>query len=263
MLRNLRSSLRPCLKISPRRAVPLFVAVLAAATAFAAEDYSVTDFTPAGWTAFLGEVFRSIDLVGFVLITLLIVLLGMCLDLFNHLRLGKIIPEGLLSDVQEEMGNGEYEKALELCEKSNSLIGQVFAAALSKTDYSFERMEESMRSEASIQGLVWRQWVGQFRMMAMAGFLLGVVGALVESMRFVFDMVGRPNVGLALASSFEVRGLVYSIFLSLLLGTVMAIVSLSAATVASSKLEKILLEVERLGEELLDPFRPLPVIPEE
>lgn len=239
------------------------VLALAAAAVFAAEEYAATDFTPAGWGAFLSEVFRSVDLIGFILITLLIVLLGMCVDLFNHLRLSKLIPEGLLSDVQEEMGNGEYEKAMELCDKSNSLIGQVFAAALSKTDYSFERMEESMRGEAAIQGLVWRQWVGQFRMMAVVGFLLGVVGALIESMRFVFDMVGRPNVGLALASSFEVRGMVYSIFLSLLLGTVMAMVALAAATVVSSKLEKILLEVERLGEELLDPFRPLPMIPEE
>lgn len=236
---------------------------LLASAAHAAEDYAATDFTPAGWGAFLSEIFRSIDVVGFTLIIILIVILGMCFDLFNHLRIGRLIPEPLLADVQEEMANGEYEKALEICEKSDCLIGQIFAAGLSKTDYSFDRMEEAMHGEVRIQGLVWRQWVRQFRVTACVGFLLGLVGAVVECMRFVSDMAGRPNIWLALASSFEVRSLVYSIFLAILLGCVMAAVSLVASTVASSKLEKILLEAERLGEELLDPFRPLPVNQEE
>ena len=233
------------------------------AGAAAAEEYAVTDFAPAGWGTFLGEAVRSVDVVGFALVVLLIVLLGMCVDLFNHLRIGKLIPEGLLNDVQEEMSNGEYEKALEICEKSDSLVGQIFAAALSKTDYSFERMEEAMRGEAQIQGLVWRQWVRQFRMTALLGILLGVAGALIEAMRFVADLAGRSNFTLAISSSFEMRSLLYAFFFALFMGTVMALVSLLAAAAGTSKLEKILLEAERLGEELLDPFRPLPMAQEE
>ena len=227
------------------------------------DDHVVPDFSPGGWNAFLNELFRSIDAIGFVLITLLVVLLGMCLDVFYHLRIGKFIPESLLADVQEEMTNGEYEKALELCEKSDSPVGQVFAAALSKTDYSFERMSEAMRSEVQIQGLVWRQWVGQFRVMALAGFLLGFIGAMIEAMRFIADMMGRPNLNLALASSHEVRGIAYNFFFALFMGAVLALASLAVSAAASSKLEKILLEAERLGEELLDPFRPLPMLQEE
>lgn len=229
----------------------------------AAEIYAATDFTPAGWGAFLGEAVRSVDLVGFALIVFLLILFGMCFDLFTHLRVGKLIPEALLSDVQEEMGNGEYEKALEICEKSNSLIGEVFAAALGKTDYSFERMEEAMRGEVEIQGLVWRQWVRQFRVLAVAGFLFGLIGALIESMRFVSDLAGRTNVVLALSSSFEMRSLVYGVFIALLLGCVMSVTALLTASLATSKLEKVLLESKRLGEELLDPFRPLPIPAEE
>lgn len=240
-----------------------FACVLSAGAALAGQDLAGADYTPDGWGAFLQEVFRAVDVVGFVLVVLLIILLGMCLDLFNHLRVNRLIPEGLLADVQEEMGNGEYEKALEICEKSNSLIGQVFAAALSKTDYSFERMETAMRGEAQIQGLIWRQWIKQFRTMSMTGLLLGFAAALVEGMRFVGDLAGRPNIGLALASSFEMRSLLYNIFIALLLGTLMSVIALAAASIASSKLEKILLESERLGEELLDPFRPLPLVPEE
>ncbi len=229
----------------------------------AAEEYAVTDFTPGGWGTFFSEVFRSVDFIGLALLTLFIILVGMCLDLFNHLRIGKLIPESLLADVQEDMTNGEYEKCLEVCEKSSSLIGQIFSAALAKSDYSFDRMEDAMRAEVKIQGLVWRQWVGQFRVIALVGFLLGFLGALIEAMRFVSDMVGRPNVALALASSFEARQMAYCIFFSLAMGAVMALTALVAYTIASAKLEKILLEAERLGEELLDPFRPLPLTQEE
>lgn len=242
----------------------LFLAIMfAAAVAGGAEDYAATNFTPSGWGALLSEVFRSVDLIGFVLLTLLVILIGMFVDLLTHLRVSRLIPENLLTDVQEEMANGEYEKALEMCEKSDCLIGQIFAAALSKTDYSFERMEEAMRGEASIQGLVWRQWVGQFKIAAVAGFLLGLFGALLNSMRFISDLIGRPNVGLALASSFEMRSIVYNILLALVLGCLMSLVSLGAYALCSSKLEKVLLEAERLGEELLDPFRPLPLASEE
>ena len=241
----------------------LLASALAGTAATAAEDYTVTDFTPEGWGAFLSEAARSFDIIGFVLVILLVVLLGMCADLFNHLRLGKLIPETLLNDVQEEMANGEYEKALDICQKSESMVGQVFASALSKSDYSFDRMEEAMRGEVQIQGLVWRQWVGQFRTMAWVGLLLGLAGCLVETMRFVADLAGRPNIGLALSSSFEMRSLLYGGLIALLLGTIMALLCLVISTMASSKLEKILLETERLGEELLDPFRPLPQQPEE
>lgn len=237
-----------------------FAALGAAA---AAESYGATDFTPDGWGTFLGEGFRSVDVIGFALLVFLLVQIGMCVDLFAQLRVGKLIPEGLLGDVQEEMGNGEYEKALELCEKSDSLVGQIFAAALTKTDYSFDRMEEAMRGEAKIQGLVWRQWAKQFRAAAIGGFLLGLIGAIIQCMRFVSDMTGRPNITLALASSFEVRALAYNIFIALALGCIMALLSLCAYTVATTKLEKLLLEAERLGEELLDPFRPLPLSQEE
>ncbi|MDR1744398.1 MAG: hypothetical protein LBS30_01435 [Planctomycetota bacterium] len=231
--------------------------------ATAADDRAAADFTPMAWGEFLGEAARSIDAIGLALIVVLIVLLAMCLDLFAHLRIGKLIPESLLNDVQEEMANGEYEKALEVCRKSESIASQIFASALSKTDYSFDRMEESMRGEVAIQGLVWRQWVGQFKIMAAVGMLLGFGGFLVETMRFVADLAGRPNIGLALASSSETRSLVYCGLFCLLVGVATALISLSAYTVASSRLEKALLEAERLGEELLDPFRPLPATQEE
>ncbi len=221
------------------------------------------EILPAAGSALPGEVFRSVDAVGFVLVTLFVVLLGMIIDMFHHIRLGRLVPETLLADVQTEMANGEYEKALELSDKADCLIGQVFSAALSKTDYSFERMADAMRGEVRIQGLVLRQWVSQFRIAAMTGILLGLAGAALEAMLFIHGMAGQPDWSAALASSFETRARAYAFLFALLMGIVMALASLIVSTIASARLEKILLEAERLGEELLDPFRPLPESGEE
>lgn len=245
------------------RTTYISLVAFAFSVAGAAESYDAVPLSSGNWGVFLREVFRSVDSVGFALLVLLLVLLAMCLDLFNQLRVGKLIPENLLGDVQEEMSNGEYEKAMELCGKSDSLVGQVFAAALSKTDYSFDRMEEAMRGEVKIQGLVWRQWAGQFRSCAAGGFLIGLIASTIQAMRFIADMTGRPNMALALASSFEVRALAYNILIAFGLGCVMSLSALFAYSLAKAKIEKLLLEVERLGEELLDPFRPLPLGQEE
>lgn len=242
--------------------IPAVLGTALPGLAAAAESYPIADYTTAGWGAFVTEAFRSLDLIGFLLLTLLVILLAMALDLVSHLRISKLIPESVLAEVQEEMANGEYERALEVSEKADCLIGQVFAAALAKTDYSFERMQEAMRGEVAIQALIWRQWVGQFRIAAAVGLLLGLMGAAVNVMRFIGDLAGRPNVGLALASSFEMRSLLNNVFAALLFGCAMACLSLVAYTVCSSKLDKVILEAERLGNELLDPFRPLP-LPEE
>lgn len=246
-------------KASPFPGISAF-ALAALSGAAAAGEEADAAVSPSAWGPFFGELLRSVDVVGFVLLVLLVVLLGMTVDMFLHLRIGRMIPEGLLSDVQAEMTGGEYEKALELSEKSDSLIGQVFAAALSKMDYSFQRMEDALRGEIEIQALVLRQWAAQFRLAARAGMLLGAAGAALETMRLIFDLSRRPWPGLevALAAAFETRALAYAALFAFFMGTVMALLSLAASLVASARLEKILLEAERLGEELLDPFRPLP-----
>ncbi|MCL2001244.1 MAG: hypothetical protein FWG74_07395 [Planctomycetes bacterium] len=241
--------------LSTAPALPLF---LLSGPAFSVEQYWGRDFSQGNWGAFFFELFRSLDIVGFSMLILLVVLICLSLDLLNHLRIGRLIPELLLSEVQEIMANGEYEKALEACEKSECLIGQVFAAALMRTDNSFQRMEEAMRGEVRIQGLIWRQWVGQFRTTGIGGFLLGLMGATLDGMRLLAEFDGRPNLGLAFASSFEIRAIGHNILLSLFLGALMAAISLFAHRYCAGKLEKILLEAERLGEDLLDPFRPLP-----
>ncbi|MDR1613208.1 MAG: hypothetical protein LBT97_10580 [Planctomycetota bacterium] len=218
----------------------------------------LSDYAHQGWDAFFPELLRSLDVAGFLLLTLLAVAVGMAIDVFCSVRVSRMIPERLLLGVQEQMASGEYEKALEICRENDCLAGRIFAAALEKADHSFERMQGAMRAEADVLGLVWRQLVGQFRLTALGGTLFGLLGAFANLLRLVSHLQGRPNLGMALAASFEMRSLLYGVFGSLFLGVFIAGASRFAYHVAKAKLERILLECDRLGEEILDPFRPLP-----
>ena len=231
--------------------------LLAGSVAFAG-DYSAANAAVKGWDPLLSEFFRSIDVWTIIVLVVLAVTVGLAVDALYHIRFSKLIPENLLGLVQEEMANGEYERALDVCLKSDSLVGQIFAAALAKTDYSLERMEGAMYREVEVLGLVWRQWVGRFRILAILGGMGGVTGMLVNVLRLVADLQGRPNFGIALASSFEMRALLYSIVASLLIGCLCFTLAIVVHQACRARLDRILLEAIRLGEELLDPFRPLP-----
>ncbi|MDR0361321.1 MAG: hypothetical protein LBJ46_01320 [Planctomycetota bacterium] len=235
----------------------LLLALLGVARAADYVEYSYQD-----WGAYFSELLRSVDVACFVLLTILVVAVGMAIDVFYGVRISKMIPESFLLEVQEEMTAGEYEKALEICRESDCLAGQVFAAALAKSDFSFDRMQNAMRAEAAVLGMVWRQLVGQLRLTALAGGIVGILGALANLLRLVSHLQGRPNVGMALAASFEMRSLLYGLFGSLFLGALIVGVSLFGYYIAKAKLERILLECDRLGEAILDPFRPLPVMEE-
>lgn len=233
------------------------LAVLAASTA-AAADFGTMDFASRGWSPFIAEFLRSLDISCFICLIAIVIVAGLGIDAFYLIRFGRLIPENLLSSVQEEMANGEYEKALDVSLKSDCLAGQIFASALSKTDHSFERMEGAMRCEVEILSLVWRQWVSQFKLLALIGLSVGVLGALVSALRLVAELPGRPNIGLAFASSFEMRSLLYCSLGSLFFGLLAAALAVVLYLICSAKLERIIIEATRLGEELLDPFRPLP-----
>ncbi len=224
-----------------------------------AGEFGIINLTSRGWTAVFSELLRSVDIGTFVVLVIFVVTIGLAIDAFYHIRFAKMLPEELLAAVQDEMANGEYERALEACLKSDSVAGNIFAAALSKTDHSFERMEDAMHGETEIMGLIWRQWVAQFKLLALISAMGGILAALVNLIRLVADIPGRPNLGLVFASSFEMRAYLYCIFGSLFLGALSATFALVIHFFCRSRLERIILEANRLGEELLDPFRPLPL----
>ncbi|MDR3212087.1 MAG: hypothetical protein LBU79_09255 [Planctomycetota bacterium] len=256
------SKFGPTLRASRFFASCLATLFLLAGWALAA-DSPDNALTTIGWGAILVEFLRSIDTVCFVGLVIFVMLVGLAVDVFYHIRISRLIPDEVLTGVQEEMINGEYEKALETCQKSDSLVAQVFATALAKTDYSFERMETAFREEAAVVGLIWRQWVDQFRLFAWVGGLVGLAGALLDSISLLANTAGRANASFVSVSSFEIRATIYCILGSLVIGVANMILALVVHHFAQASLTRILVEVDRLGGELLDPFRPIPETTEE
>ena len=218
---------------------------------------------PRSWMPFLAELVRSLDVFGFVLLALLIVVVGMAIDAFYHLRIQRLIPEQLLQEIQREIGEGEYERALEVCARYDCMASQVFAAGLAKIDHSFERMHSAMTGEAEMLAMIWRQWIGQFRTMAIMAPLLAGIGVAVDLLWIVMDLPSRGNILQAASLSSEMRGTINSLLMAVVLGMATTIVARLAHGICRNRLDRVVLECVRIGEEVLDPFRPLPQYMEE
>lgn len=225
------------------------------------------EYQPSGasrdWLPFLGELVRSLDVFGFVLLALFIVVVGMAIDAFYNLRIQRLIPEQLLQEIQREIGEGEYERALEVCARYDCMASQVFAAGLAKIDHSFERMHSAMTGEAEMLALIWRQWIGQFRTMAIMAPLLAGVAVAVNLLWMVAELPARSSIIQTVSFSGEMRGIANSLLMAVVLGMATTIVARLAHGICRNRLDRAVLECVRIGEEVLDPFRPLPQYMEE
>jgi biopolymer transport protein ExbB len=243
-------------------AAAALAAFLIPSAGWAGEAPSPTGLIPRNWFLLSFEWAHSFGILGIVMAIILALAVAMSFDLLFTLRLTRLVPDSLLSEIQDVMANGEYEQALSICEKSGTLIGQVFAAPLSKTDYPFQRMKEAMLAELRVQGLIWRQWIGHLEIGAPLGILLGLAMAAIEALRFVSELAGRPNPMLAITTAPELRLPIQSGLIVLLFGLSVSIISRIVSGICIARLDYALVEAERVGEELLDSFRPLPHSPE-
>lgn len=193
------------------------------------------------------DVFHSLDVWSLILLLLVVGIAALFVDMLLQFRMARLMPADLLESVRKEMNQGGYENAAELCSKSPAMLGQVFAAALNKTDYTFDRMEDAMRAELKLQTAAWRQRFRMFLCAAIAGPLLSVLFALTHALPIVSQ-----------GAAAGLRTALYSIYLCLALGVLSALLAVCAWFCGTARLDTIMHESERLGQELLDPFRPLP-----
>ncbi|MDR2392304.1 MAG: hypothetical protein LBE84_11585 [Planctomycetota bacterium] len=247
----------------PRSVVPAVAALAAFLIPFAGRAGEQPGPIPRNWFLLLFDWSHSFGIFSIVMAVVLALAIAISFDLLFTLRLTKLVPDSLLSEIQDVMAAGEYEQALSICEKSETLIGQVFAAPLSKTDYPFQRMKEAMLAELRVQCLIWRQWIGYIEMGVPLGIFLGLAMALIEALRFVSELAERPNPILAIATTPELRLSIQSGLIALLLGLSVSIISRIVSGICAARLDYALVEAERVGEELLDSFRPLPHSPEQ
>ncbi len=164
----------------------------------------------------------------------------------------RLIPEDLISTVENALYEGNSEEALLCCQEDGSLLAHVLAAGLEKADYGPDCMQEAMLESTDVETGSLRQQIGIVGLVASIAPMLGLLGT-VAGMIAAF---GR----LAALDNADPRALAEGIMLALmttLLGLVVSVPATAITFFLRSRMRHIDAMVSVVRSAVLDHFRPI------
>ena len=168
------------------------------------------------------------------------------------LRRRRIIPKPFVTRFIEQLNNGELDrdKALELCEENGSPVSKVFAAAVHKWNRPAVEVEQAIidAGERVTNGL--RRNLRVLNGLATVSPLLGLLGTVVGMIRAfnsiaTGDALGRPEL---LAAGIS------EALLTTAAGLSVAIPALICYMFFISRVDKLIIRIDALGQEIVGPI---------
>jgi biopolymer transport protein ExbB len=165
------------------------------------------------------------------------------------LRRGRVIPRPFVKKFLHQVREGKLdrESALELCQESGSPISDVFAAAVRKWGRPSVELEQTIidAGERTASGL--RRYVRLFNAVATVSPLMGLLGTVFGMIRLfeaisTADAMGRTEL---LASGIS------EALLTTAAGLLIAIPALCVYLFFAGRVERLLAEIDSLGQELV------------
>jgi biopolymer transport protein ExbB len=166
------------------------------------------------------------------------------------LRRGRVIPRHFVKRFLQQVTAGELkpEEALDLCAQNQSAIAEVFAAAIKKWDRPSVEVEQAVldTGERVANGL--RKYLRLFNGIATISPLLGLLGTVLGMISAFHaiatsDAMGRPE---------QLAHGISQALLTTAGGLSVAIPAFIAYLYFASKVDRLLIEIDALGHELVE-----------
>jgi biopolymer transport protein ExbB len=165
------------------------------------------------------------------------------------LRQGRVIPRPFVKRFIEQIRDGQIERteALKLCKDNRSPVAEVFAAAVKKWGRSSVEVEQAIidTGERVTNGL--RRYLRLFNGIATISPLLGLLGTVLGMIRAfnaiaTADAMGRPEL---------LAGGISQALLTTAAGLTVAIPAFIAYLFFISRVDRLIIEIDALGQELV------------
>lgn len=189
--------------------------------------------------------------IGYILV--LIFFAGLVLlfyALFYHSR-DKLIPEGLVAQLDQLLEEGEYEDALQLCSVDESLLSRIMAPAIRDVELGYGSMYQSMQSSLDEQATLEHQLIGWMNTIAaiapMMG-LFGTVSGMIDTFASIVGAGGSP-------SPAQLAGGIQTALGTTFLGLLVAIPFLIIYSAFRDRTDRLIMEANVKAEELLLRFK--------
>ena len=200
----------------------------------------------------LFQTVRDGGIIGYLIILLSFVGLSLIIEHAVAIRRDKLIPQGVVHEIEDLFEKEEYEEALELCEVERSFLTNVVGAGLSKIAGGYDRMSESMQEAGEEAATGLHQKISYLSLIGNVAPMLGLLGT-VTGMIAAFSEIHQK--GAAVKPADMARGISQAL-VTTCMGLIVAIPVLCAFQYFRNKVVRTILEAGVITSEMMDRFRP-------
>lgn len=182
-----------------------------------------------------------------------LVALAVVFERLATLRKGSIIPPKFMAGLKKILVEhpGDRERALEYCRTSNSPIGRICEAGLSRPGRTIETIEKRITEAGEHEVLRLRKYLRSLSVIAAVSPLLGLTGTIFGMIR-AFQTVAFS--GEALGKTEQLAGGIYEAMVTTAAGLIVAIPALIFYNLISAKIDRLVAEMDRASIEFAEEF---------
>jgi biopolymer transport protein ExbB len=170
------------------------------------------------------------------------------LERLISLRRGRVIPRPFVKRFLHQVGEGKLDRdgALELCHQNGSTVAEVFAATVRKWGRPGVELEQTVIDAGDRAAAGLRRHIRLFNAVATISPLMGLLGTVLGMIRLFSAIAKADAMG---RTELLAAGISEALF-STAAGLLIAIPALCFYLWFTSRVERLLIEIDRLGQEL-------------
>ncbi|MSR45926.1 MAG: MotA/TolQ/ExbB proton channel family protein [Planctomycetes bacterium] len=140
----------------------------------------------------IAEILEDGGTIGYVIVVLSIVALGVSIDFGLNLRRARLCPRKLVEEVEALVAAGDYRETVELCEAEPNMYTNVVRAGLSKVTHDFAVIEQALEQSLEDETVKLHTKVGWLSFICSVATLLGLLGT-IQGMIVAFKVIAATK----------------------------------------------------------------------
>lgn len=191
-------------------------------------------------------------IIGFLIILMSVAMVALIIEHFVTIQRDKLVPPEIIVELEQLIGEEQYEEALNLCEASRNYLTNVVGAALQRAGEGFEPMYSAMETAVEEENLKLMQKITWLNLIGNIGPMMGLFGTVVGMVQAFTKIAYVAN-----PTPQELAAGIYTALITTVWGLVVAIPSLSFYFIFRNKIQRLSFELASVATELVERFKPV------
>ena len=191
-------------------------------------------------------------IVGYLIIIISILALGLAIDNFASIRRTRIMPEADINQLKKLIDNGELDQVTQLDDKNGSYLLRVTVAGVHEAHMGYDSMIKAMEDTAEALASSIARRTEHLNVIGSISPMLGLLGTVIGMLQVFNEIAITPG-------AIEPRQLAEGIFQALVttcLGLTVAIPALYGYAIFRNRVDELTGEAALAAEQLISSFKP-------